>query len=376
MKTNILSSIFLFAFHITLFSNPVDITPLTRFSELIFQNDNDWTIELEFPYYYENWAVRDSIVIETSDSKAKVNANLGIESPIGIITQKDLSDTLSINKNGDIIKISTYSYGEGIVRIDEILFGDYPNSSVGKPSSNFSIMRIIWEEYYNETILDYLTEHPSLGEVNDTTGRSGVMKGYIYDTNNNPVTKLREFPASPCYFQLHAPIEISADGSYTTKIFRRFLSEKINFLTVKLVSFYGWAQTVNVDTFQLDNIHPDTTVILDLHLLDDYYIETAVEKDNPKLEKNMFHLINYPNPFNSSTNFMIQIPEKYNRNNFQIIIYDSNGRFVKEIQMHHSETASWNGRNSNGASMPSGIYYYQLLYQSQMMKSGSVVLLR
>ena len=67
---------------------------------------------------------------------------------------------------------------------------------------------------------------------------------------------------------------------------------------------------------------------------------------------------NYPNPFNSSTLFLIDLPLNSEVN---FILYDILGHSVKSLYSGElragSHTFSWDGKNSHGKYVASGIYY-------------------
>ena len=70
---------------------------------------------------------------------------------------------------------------------------------------------------------------------------------------------------------------------------------------------------------------------------------------------------NYPNPFNPSTRIDIQTSE---RNDLNIRIFDATGRLVntlmdKQLDAGHY-TVRWNGLDSKGFGMPTGVYFIQV----------------
>ena len=77
-------------------------------------------------------------------------------------------------------------------------------------------------------------------------------------------------------------------------------------------------------------------------------------------------LMNYPNPFNPET----WIPYQLARDATVILaIYDTKGTLVRRLEMGHQlagyytgrgKAAYWDGRNENGESVASGLYFYQL----------------
>jgi hypothetical protein len=70
---------------------------------------------------------------------------------------------------------------------------------------------------------------------------------------------------------------------------------------------------------------------------------------------------NYPNPFNPSTTIQYNMPE---RGDAKIIIYDMNGRVVKEIERNGSaaglNSLIWNGTDNLNQKVSSGVYMYQI----------------
>ena len=77
-------------------------------------------------------------------------------------------------------------------------------------------------------------------------------------------------------------------------------------------------------------------------------------------------LANYPNPFNPETWIPYQLAEP---SDVKITIYNTHGVVVRQLELGHqpagtytsqSRAAYWNGRNSQGERVASGIYFYQL----------------
>ena len=70
---------------------------------------------------------------------------------------------------------------------------------------------------------------------------------------------------------------------------------------------------------------------------------------------------NYPNPFNPTTTIKYTIPKA---GNVRIEVYDITGRLVTTLvntnQATGTYSVTWNGRNSSGQSVGSGIYLYRL----------------
>lgn len=73
---------------------------------------------------------------------------------------------------------------------------------------------------------------------------------------------------------------------------------------------------------------------------------------------------NYPNPFNPSTSIRLFIPENKTGETFSVNVYNLLGQLVKVldsgIAIGGEKLLFWNGQNSAGQIMPSGLYFYEL----------------
>ena len=91
-------------------------------------------------------------------------------------------------------------------------------------------------------------------------------------------------------------------------------------------------------------------------------------------------LPNYPNPFNPET----WIPYRLaNASHVQISIYDANGHLVRLLALGHqvagyytskSRAAYWEGRDSLGQTVGSGLYFYQLQADSESFVRKMLIL--
>ena len=87
-----------------------------------------------------------------------------------------------------------------------------------------------------------------------------------------------------------------------------------------------------------------------------------------EIAKNYTLLSNHPNPFNPETEISYMI--EFN-GDVQLVIYDLMGREIKtlvnEFQMEGiSYSISWDGKNTNGVDVPSGIYFTRLISNNQL----------
>ena len=85
---------------------------------------------------------------------------------------------------------------------------------------------------------------------------------------------------------------------------------------------------------------------------------------------------NHPNPFNPSTTIDYYLPVN---GQVSIDVYNTAGRkivrLVDSIQEKGSYSVEWNGRDSNGATVSSGVYFYRL-YCNKNVLSKKMILLR
>jgi hypothetical protein len=70
---------------------------------------------------------------------------------------------------------------------------------------------------------------------------------------------------------------------------------------------------------------------------------------------------NYPNPFNSTTTIQYELPQA---GNVRLVVIDILGRTVKEVVDEYQDvgphSVEWNGADSKGETVASGVYFYRL----------------
>jgi len=89
---------------------------------------------------------------------------------------------------------------------------------------------------------------------------------------------------------------------------------------------------------------------------------TVINRSVPNLLLNSFQLYqNYPNPFNPATRIQYGLPEQSHVN---LMIYDISGRLIKNWRFENQSSGwhdiIWNGTNSSGQQVSTGVYIYQL----------------
>jgi subtilisin family serine protease len=95
--------------------------------------------------------------------------------------------------------------------------------------------------------------------------------------------------------------------------------------------------------------------LLDLIYNNSFKTEIILPIENVILKQN------YPNPFNPSTTLSFYLPEI---SNTQLTIYNIKGQVVKivlhELMPKGTQTVVWDGKDANGRTVSSGVYFYQL----------------
>ena len=86
-------------------------------------------------------------------------------------------------------------------------------------------------------------------------------------------------------------------------------------------------------------------------------------------------LSNYPNPFQSSTTISFQINNEQNKQK-ELVIYNLKGQKVKQSSIDDSRSSIvWDGKNDNGKTVQSGIYFYKLK-SGKFEKTKKMILMR
>ncbi|MBN1154648.1 VWA domain-containing protein [candidate division KSB1 bacterium] len=110
-----------------------------------------------------------------------------------------------------------------------------------------------------------------------------------------------------------------------------------------------------------------------------YADPTLVEKDKyPNLLRDFMLTQNYPNPFNNYTVIQYTLPDSKNTYTVNLTIYDMMGRVVRRLVNQNQEGGSysvqWDGLDSNGVRVVSGIYIYVLKVEGMTISKKMILL--
>lgn len=86
---------------------------------------------------------------------------------------------------------------------------------------------------------------------------------------------------------------------------------------------------------------------------------------------------NTPNPFNPTTTIAFDLPQAAD---VSIDIYDVSGQRIHNLlsrtEAGGTHEVTWDGRNSAGSPLPSGIYFYRLIVDGRMVATKKMILLK
>jgi hypothetical protein len=88
---------------------------------------------------------------------------------------------------------------------------------------------------------------------------------------------------------------------------------------------------------------------------------TSIETEEENIPSDYMLYQNYPNPFNPTTTIEYALPTE---GNVKLEVYNSLGQLVNVLVERYQnagrQKVSWNGKDSYGSSVSSGIYFYRL----------------
>jgi len=295
------------------------------------------------------------VLTTTVFDKPVMTQTLGTDDPIMKLEERQVifRGDASI-KNGEfefefiIPRNITYSYGDGKISLYAI--SDNYTSDASGSSNNIIIGGSESGDYVD-------TQAPEIQLfLNDTTFTFGGTVG------NNPILVAKIFDENGINLggdNLGQGIMIILDGE----------SE------IVISDFYK----ADIDSYQSGTVRYPFSELsegphnLVLKVRDTYnnsseaYIEFVVTDDGSLVIQN---LINYPNPFRDETLISFEHNRSGEDLELGVEIYDSYGQLVRKTSgyIKHSEfrinSIKWDGRNSNGEKMRSGIYIYRVFVRS------------
>jgi len=171
-------------------ANPIYI-PEVYISELCFDEDGAWTIELMYTRPEVDTVIGplDSICLISGKDTAWLPHELMTE-PWGflVLKQENLQTPLNINCQGDTVCVA---YGRWVrnmpdmLQYTELIFGNCSGAVITAPKTGQSLC------YYDPTQSYVKDASPTMGAENDEQGIYGTLQGVVYDKNRRPVPRLK-----------------------------------------------------------------------------------------------------------------------------------------------------------------------------------------
>ncbi|MCK4653417.1 MAG: T9SS type A sorting domain-containing protein [Candidatus Cloacimonetes bacterium] len=124
---------------------------------------------------------------------------------------------------------------------------------------------------------------------------------------------------------------------------------------------YSHVVDVYVDTFSVYYPTETHAYPIENFSFDILHVPTGTLANNILIDYSAIQMTNYPNPFNPETKIQYSIPQE---TNIVVKIYNIKGQKIKtlvnEVLPAGEHSAIWNGKDSNGNRVSSGIYFYKL----------------
>jgi len=341
MKKIFILMFLLLYFTLNVYANP--IVPLV-FSEIYFDDNNDWTIEL-YDYYEYSSGSLDSCYLRSSSDTAYFNNGIIFDwGDTILVTNEDMQTDFSISRNGDFLEIDGYFY-------DLVSWYNF------SPSYNQSLARVIFcpENNYPDPVFCLAKENqPSLGFIPFQVQTYGTLWGYVYDINGEPVENA-EIILYPDNLGSYG-IQTNGDGFFQEDNLRGITY----YLTVE-INYNEYIDTTMT-------IEPDMITFVEL------YTDYDPQSLDPSPQENNFSISNHPNPFYDETSIQYSFPK---HTTGTITIFNSKGQKVKDIPVSPTENyIIWTGLDKNNKKVPSGVYFYQLESENKTLASGKMLYLR
>jgi len=342
---------------IALIGNPI-LRPFSWVDKLSFDKNQQWQINLNI-----SGGEIDSMAISSSSGKSKCKVlTIQWEGDFHglIITTDSLISKVNINPEGDSVSIITYPhYGDSI--LETFIYGNYKNSNIPKPSKD-QVINAFW------TTGEYLYH-----SLCDSTGNmQGVIKGHVYNRNNVLITK-GSISINPYLIDLEGrcglegftiqAINISNEGSYSAMFYAQIYS--LNQLKIcsnlNLCPYYyssiGTSKITPLDF----SLYPDSTIELDIHLLENF---TAINKMEAKSNE---LLKIFPNPIKGgSFHYEIGIPIKATQCKMDLI--DMTGRKLESYDIIENA-----GELQLPSTITNGTYLIQLQMNGKKLFSDQII---
>ena len=347
-----------------LVANPVPIEGEAHISEIMFDAEKGWILELNC-YNGEKCPFL-SITVSSSSGSAKSNYLPlwdGYYSNFErvVLTRDSMDSNLNINPLGDkitvVVEYEDYYY-EGKISYNEssLAFGYYQGARVQAPFEGQSI----GSAYTGlSDVYGYAkTNYPTIGAGNDVSKMYGTVTGKIYDKNN----QLLLSNDSMTFFYTTLPFEDwpnswpnvpIVDGTYFIQTLANRFSRNYVYISNK---------KVKIKPFEIE-VEPDETIEQNIYLLEDFTdIKEVNIKDNSPVRI-------YPNPLSGGQELQYEVGAPVKSLDCRMEIVSMEGHLVFEGKITDNV-----GAVTLPHSLPSGTYIVNFKFNNKTQYATRLII--
>ena len=307
-----------------LIANPLPVLSVD-IMEIMFDSEKGWMLEVNITNMENDSIVK--ITVSSSSGSAESKYLPVFEEyevyKLFVLTRDSLESDVYINPLGDKITVRMEyieSYDGKIHSMStNLIFGDFSGSQIKAPFDWQSIGYAghdWYASYYAKT------NEPTIGFPNNVSKMRGTLTGKVYDKNNQLV--INNFISFSRYYdpEIYPPqyVTIDENGSYSTQMLANRFSR--NYV-------YMMGNQIQITPVSID-IEPDSTMVLDIYLLEDYTDIDEMDKTN---KMNDFPILIYPNPLSGGQALQYEIGTPVKSLDCRIEVVAMDGRIVFESKI-------------------------------------------
>jgi len=213
------------------------------------------------------------------------------------------------------------------------------------------------------------------------TGQDSNNNGKVYD----PINRIGKWTENKKFSDIHTQSTRESYGGLNDRFDFILISEELK--NKSGLSYFNNSYTA----YGNDNLHfnksinwkdnkavPDSIADALYNASDHIPVFADFKFDTSSYNFNDYRLFqNYPNPFNTQTKIKFYLR---NKNHVTVSIYNLKGELIQTVTdttfESGSSIVSWNGKNSSGEIVSSGVYLYRVLVGKNRAKSRKMIFLK
>lgn len=343
MKTCIVFSLIVFS--CLMVQANIFIPPAANVSELYFDNNDQWYLEISYFDGKHDFGAIDSILVFTPHSKYKLNCPFDSTQSMDymVISSLGVGDSLVINPLGDSICVKTYwNNPDADFLGDEhcLIFGDFNGSEIQKPDEGCSIC------YFNN-FKQLFIEHPqpSLGEENKTGIAFAYLSGKMFDDES---LILRGWFGIDFQFYLNK-------GSFIVPV----MPGSPTITQISYIMDKDYSQQYVIQPLSFD-ARPGDTIYLDIHITDPNFVTVDEEKEKKGITV-------FPNPATQQVTINFETA-RISKKAIKIELYNMEGKLVLQKLLNYSSSLHF-----NVSRIPAGIYSLRVKQDKELLANKKII---